>query len=504
MFAQFSATSMDMLVSGAAPVAFAVEVSPLLVEGSHNVFGKVLLPTSSRRMLAYKSGMEAAYSSIVSAAKVQVFELSASQDAVVTEQAPSLVSGIRRLRSTSAMSSLISQSALLSVAVSVSPDADASSVIDIGLVAVVQANSPFADTGSVLLISPTVALASFEANSGAAKSTIRNVIEARFPVNKSSHDARVVVNAAGQRKTEGCVVYDGARWLPSCAIGPYTSSSNSILCTCNMTASLLAVAAAEFIVDCSGAVGGLRVLDACKKCGGSITDASKCSSEEASVNVGVIVGGVVGGCVVVALAFFVYFRKQQPSVTQRPVDFQTTSRPPTNTQIQPPDARQAKARPFLRKQTYNDQMQSPEANRDESPERAMPPGSPMKTDALYRTPSSNRSGALNQSATIERQPGVSPEARSAERYKELLARQRELLDRHTGILAPNYYHLSPHIPARFPSRNPRTPSGCSTWHTHWLQPHTHDSNRRALELGSVCTKRREASSCVCEGLHAPG
>jgi hypothetical protein len=154
------------------------------------------------------------------------------------------------------------------------------------------------------------------------------------------------------------------------------------------------------------------------------------------VNVGVIVGGVVGGCVVVALAFFVYFRKQQPSVTQRPVDFQTTSRPPTNTQIQPPDAGQAKARPFLRKQTYNDQMQSPEANRDESPERAIP-GSPMKTDALYRTPSSNRSGALNQSATIERQPGVSPEARSAERYKELLARQRELLDRHTGILSPH-------------------------------------------------------------------
>jgi hypothetical protein len=26
----------------------------------------------------------------------------------------------------------------------------------------------------------------------------------------------------------------------------------------------------------------------------------------------------------------------------------------------------------------------------------------------------------------------------------------------------------------------RTPSGCSTWHTHWLQQHTHDSNRRAI------------------------
>lgn len=436
MFAQFSASSMVMLVSGAAPVAFAVEVSPLLVEGSHNVFGKLLLPTSSRRILAYKSGMEAAYSSIISAAKVQVFALSASQDAVVTEQASSLVSGIRRLRSASAMSSLIAQSALLSVAVSVSPDADASSVTDIGLVAVVQANSPFADTGSVLLISPTVALASFEASSGAPISTIRNVLEARFPVNKSSHDARVVVNAAGQRKTEGCVVYDGARWLPSCAIGPYTSASNSIICTCNMTASSLAVAAAEFIVDCSGTVGGVLVLDACKKCGGSVTDASKCSSEEASVNVGVIVGGVVGGCVVVALAFFVYFRKQQPSVTQRPGDFQTTSRPPTDTRIQPPEASQAKARPFLRKQTYNDQMQLPEANRDDSPERIIP-GSPMKNTALSRTPSSGRSGALNQSATVERQPGVSPEGRSAERYKELLARQRELLDRHTGILAPH-------------------------------------------------------------------
>ena len=35
-------------------------------------------------------------------------------------------------------------------------------------------------------------------------------------------------------------------------------------------------------------------------------------------------------------------------------------------------------------------------------------------------------------------------------------------------------------PARFPLQNPRTPSGCSTWHTHWLQPHTHDSIWRAI------------------------
>ena len=44
---------------------------------------------------------------------------------------------------------------------------------------------------------------------------------------------------------------------------------------------------------------------------------------------------------------------------------------------------------------------------------------------------------MNQSITAERHPSVSPEARSAERYKELLARQRELLDRHTGILSPH-------------------------------------------------------------------
>lgn len=45
---------------------------------------------------------------------------------------------------------------------------------------------------------------------------------------------------------------------------------------------------------------------------------------------------------------------------------------------------------------------------------------------------------MNQSSTVERQPSVSPEAQlAAERYKELLARQRELLDRHTGILSPH-------------------------------------------------------------------
>jgi hypothetical protein len=91
--------------------------------------------------------------------------------------------------------------------------------------------------------------------------------------------------------------------------------------------------------------------------------------------VGVIAGGVVGGCVVAALAFFVYFRKRQATV---PVAFQTPSSPPTKMQIQPPDASQVKARPFLRKYSSDDQKQSPEANREDSPERIIP-GSPMKT-----------------------------------------------------------------------------------------------------------------------------
>ena len=430
MFGQLSTSSMELLVSGAATVEFAIEVSPMLVEGSLNVFGKVLSSQSSRRILAYKSGMENAYSATISASKVQVFAMASSQDAVVTEQAPFLVSGVRRLRSASAMASVIPPGVLLAVTVSVAPDADASTATDVGLVVTVQAESPFVDAGSASLISPTVALVSFDAGTGASRSAIRNVVEAKFPVSQSSHDTRIVVNAAGQRKTEGCVVYDGTRWLPACAVGAYSSASNPTTCTCNMTASILAVAAAEFIVDCSGVVGGSRALDACKTCCGSGIDASKCSSAEAAVNVGVIAGSIVGGCVVVVLAFFLYFRKQRQSV-----DVQPKTRPPRSALIAPPDSSPVNSRPFARKLNQHAQPEPFAETRDDSPERVIP-GSSMKTPTLPRTPTStNGSVALNNSSTSERQPSAPIPA--SERYKELLARQRELLDRHTGILAPN-------------------------------------------------------------------
>jgi hypothetical protein len=264
MFDRFSASSFALLSSGAATIDFAIEVAPLLVGGSLNVLGKTVSSSSSRRILAYRNGMEAAYSAIVSASKVQAFALVASQDAVVTVQAPSVVEGVRRLRSVSGLASIIPSTALFGVAVSVAPDVDASSVIDVGILVVLQATSPFQDAGSTVLISPTVAVASFNAATGASVSAIRNVVEARFPVSQSSHDARVVTNGAGQRQGEGCVVYDGTRWSQSCAAGAYSSASSSFTCTCNVTATTLAIAAAEFIVDCSGAFGGLLVLDACK------------------------------------------------------------------------------------------------------------------------------------------------------------------------------------------------------------------------------------------------
>jgi hypothetical protein len=84
MFDRFSASSFALLSSGAATIDFAIEVAPLLVGGSLNVLGKTVSSSSSRRILAYRNGMEAAYSAIVSASKVQAFALVASQDAVVT------------------------------------------------------------------------------------------------------------------------------------------------------------------------------------------------------------------------------------------------------------------------------------------------------------------------------------------------------------------------------------------------------------------------------------
>jgi hypothetical protein len=450
MFSQFAVSSIDLIVSGVATNDFPMEVGPVLVEGSLDVAGKLVSRSRSRRILTYQNGMSSAYSALISAAKVQVLALAASQDAVVTEQAPSLVLGVRRLRSASAMSPVVPSSAILGVSVSVSPDADASSAVDVGLAVVVQASSPFTDSGSVVLISPVVSLQTFDAATGTAKQSVRNVIEAVFPVSQSSHDLRTVTNEKGQRKSEVCVVYDGTAWSTSCSMRAYSSATQSITCTCNATASTLAVSAAEIIVDCGGKMGGPLVLDACKTCGGSATDAANCSPEDATVlNLAAIIGGASGGFIVLAVSAFLYFRRQRRGAETSTTQFRQN--PPQNTILPPPTTvppseSAIKARPFARKSLAS--PPSPDAaqqlatefseqqgaaassiNRNDSPERILP-GSPLKTPSLSNSRSSTQTPALNQSATVERGPT------QLGRYQELLARQRELLGRQAGgILA---------------------------------------------------------------------
>jgi len=354
------------------------------------------------------------------------------------------------------------------------------------------------------LISPTVAVASFNAATGASVSAIRNVVEARFPVSQSSHDARVVTNGAGQRKGEGCVVYDGTRWSQSCAASAYSSASSSFTCTCNVTAATLAIAAAEFVVDCSGAFGGSAVLDACKTCGGSVIDSAKCSlplSGE-TLNTAAIIGASVGGCFVVAVAAFAYYKRNQRQ-KDAAVAFET--KPPQATVIAPPSEPQPnKTRPFLRSQnstSHPDQSPShtdaegkgtpqressglaPDfrqiidgaahrpsrpfvttnvpaaidaaANRSHSPNIVLP-GSPDQSRTVHDPNSTDQSyssrlairvaeSALNPSRSFARVPtpgssaaGVlTPVPNNADRYKQLLAMQRQLSDIQAGVLSPS-------------------------------------------------------------------
>jgi hypothetical protein len=126
------------------------------------------------------------------------------------------------------------------------------------------------------------------------------------------------------------------------------------------------------------------------------------------------------------LAFFVYFRKQKQSA-----DIQVSQKPPPPTFNAPvPDAPTV-SRPFARKQQPTIRLPEPEipddAGREDSPERILP-GSPAK----FRSPAeaSGASSALNQTGTFERGPSQS------ERYRQLLARQRAILDQHSGVFPP--------------------------------------------------------------------
>jgi hypothetical protein len=103
------------------------------------------------------------------------------------------------------MASVILSTALFGVAVSVAPDADASSAIDVGVVVVVQSPSPFQDAGSAVLISPSVAVMSFNADTGSDVAAIRNVMEAKFPVNQSRYSGGHKRSGPAKRRRLCCV-----------------------------------------------------------------------------------------------------------------------------------------------------------------------------------------------------------------------------------------------------------------------------------------------------------
>jgi hypothetical protein len=155
MFQNIASSSLAMLSSGTAGRDLAVEISPSLVQGSALLLKGVSV-SSSRRLLGYKLGMESAMSAIVSAAKVQVHALAAGQIAVVQDQSPSAVVGIRRVSSSAVAALVVPSSSSLAVSVLVAPAADANIPREVGVAAVVLAASPFIASSSKPLLSPAL------------------------------------------------------------------------------------------------------------------------------------------------------------------------------------------------------------------------------------------------------------------------------------------------------------------------------------------------------------
>jgi hypothetical protein len=306
MFQHIASSSLAMLSSGAASRDLAVEISSALVQGSALLL-KGVSASSGRRLLGYKSGMESAMSAIVSAAKVQVHALASGQIAVVEDQSPSAVVGIRRLSSSAVAALVVPSSSSLAVSVSVAPAVDANIPREVGIAAVVLAASPFTASSSKPLLSPALNVVLFNPDSGAALGQERTHVNVVFPVTQASHDVRVVERQDGSRLSEQCVVYDGEKWTLACTVTPFASSTSSVSCACNTTQQSVAVALAEFPVDCHGSVGGSAVFDACRACGGSITDVSLCSPLVASSSFPVWAAIViaVGSAVLIALGVFV-------------------------------------------------------------------------------------------------------------------------------------------------------------------------------------------------------
>jgi hypothetical protein len=109
-----------------------------------------------------------------------------------------------------------------------------------------------------------------------------------------------------------CATFDGTSWSLCKSPTLNISVSNVIVtCNCDITASAIALAAVEAVIDCTGVTGGAKVIDACGKCGGAVTDAKLCSAAAAApaanaANDAAIIGGVIGGLLFLGLLILAY------------------------------------------------------------------------------------------------------------------------------------------------------------------------------------------------------
>ena len=121
-----------------------------------------------------------------------------------------------------------------------------------------------------------------------------------------------------------CAAFDGTSWS-SCRAPSVNTVDNTttLTCNCDITATIAAFAAAEAVVDCSGATLGTQVFDSCGKCGGTVTDAARCSAVAAANRTAdpsnrnddaAIIGGVIGGMLFIGLMVAAYLRYKQQNV----------------------------------------------------------------------------------------------------------------------------------------------------------------------------------------------
>jgi hypothetical protein len=320
MFQKVASSTLALLNTGAATRDLAVEISSMLVAGSTKLL-KTASEPRGRHLLGIKSGMISVLAAVQDSARVQVHALVASQSAVLHDQSPSAVVGIRRLSSSPISSTVVPSSSSFRISVAVAPDVDANDPRDVGISVVILASSPFTTVNSTTLISPTLSIEMFDAVSGNSLSSGRSEITAVFPVTQASHDVRVVQRSDGSRLSEQCVVYDGSKWLLACTLTPFSSASAVVECLCNATQQHFHVALAEFTVDCKGTVGGFAVFDSCKTCGGNIMDASLCVPiDSTSFPIWAVIALSVGAAIFIAVGIFIVkVRKLRRLARTKPV-----------------------------------------------------------------------------------------------------------------------------------------------------------------------------------------